>query len=202
MKYGVIWFLHLDPLVQFSRIAVLISFVVGFITPIDSILFLLSWILFAISLVITLGTCFMHIPSSQKVEKFISQYEDDFCKKQETEFRNYEKVKIIPLRCFSNNSKVKMSRWIGSKKIYDTLVMLAWVETQNARWLICDEKPLSRDLGNTTKRYEIKDFKDVKIEKETPDVDGEVNWSMKIDDVCLKFCCKDDYHLSDFLNNT
>jgi len=202
MKYGAIWFLHLDPLVQFSRIAVLISFVVGFITPIDSILFLLSWILFAISLVITLGTCFMHIPSSQKVEKFISQYEDDFCKKQETEFRNYEKVKIIPLRCFSNNSKVKMSRWIGSKKIYDTLVMLAWVETQNARWLICDEKPLSRDLGNTTKRYEIKDFKDVKIEKETPDVDGEVNWSMKIDDVCLKFCCKDDYHLSDFLNNT
>jgi hypothetical protein len=94
-----------------------------------------------------------------------------------------------------------MSRWIGSKKIYDTLVMLAWVETQNERWLICDEKSLIRDLSNTTKRYEIKDFKDVKAEKGTPDADGEVNWSLKIGDVCLKFRCKDDYHLHDFVNH-
>ena len=67
---------------------------------------------------------------------------------------------------------------------------------------VCDEKPLTRDLGNTTKRYEVKDFKDVKVEKETPNADGEVNWSLKIDDVCLRFCCKDDYHLRDFLKLT
>lgn len=199
MKYGAIWFLRLDALIQFSRIAVILCFIVGFVTMIGSILFILSWILFAIFLVITIATCFMHIPSSQKVEKFITQYEDDFCKKQKTEFRNYEKAKITTLRCFSNDSKVNMSRWVGSKKIYSTLMMLAWIETKNAIWLICDEKPLTRDLGNTTKRYEIKDFKDVKIEKEAPDVDGEVNWSLQINGVCLKFCCKDDYHLRDFL---
>ena len=200
MKYGAIWFLHLDAPIQFSRIAVLLTFIAGCFSTIGSILFILSWILFAIFLVITICTCFMHIPSSQKVDKFVSQYEDDFCNKQKTEFRNYGKVKITTLRCFSNDSKVNMSRWVGSKKIYSTLIMLAWVETKNALWLVCDEKPLTRDLGNTTKRYEVKDFKDVKVEKETPNADGEVNWSLKIDDVCLKLCCKDDYHLRDFLN--
>ena len=142
----------------------------------------------------------MHIPSSQKVEKFISQYEDDFCNRQKIEFRNYGQVKITTLQCFSNDSKVNMSRWIGHKKIYSTLVMLAWIETKNALWLVCDKKPLNRDLGNTTKRYEVKDPTDVQVEKETPDVDGEVNWSLKIDGTCLRFCCKDDFRLRDFLN--
>lgn len=200
MKYGTLWFLHLDALVQFARIIVILSFIAGFVTTIGSILFILSWILFAISFPITICSAFIRIPSSQKVEKFISKYEADFCERQKIEFRNCGQVKITTLQCFSNDSKVKLSRWIERKKIHSTLIMLAWVETQNALWLVYDKKPLNRDVEHTTKRYEVKDFADIQIEKETPDADDEVNWSLKIDGTCLRFCCKDDFHLREFLN--
>jgi len=200
MKFGTIWFLHLDALIQSARIAVILCFIVGFVTQIGSILFLLSWILFAIFLVITVCTCFMHIPSGKKVEKFISQYETDFLEKQKTEFRNCERVKITALRCFSNDARWNMSRWIGSKKIYSTLVMLAWVETKEDLWLIHDEKSLSTNQPNVTSRYKINDIGNVKVEKDTPDADGEVRWRLTVEDVTYQFVCKEDYHFRDFLN--
>ena len=132
--------------------------------------------------------------------KMRAKYEADFCERQKIEFRNCGQVKITTLQCFSNDSKVKLSRWIERKKIHSTLIMLAWVETQNALWLVYDKKPLNRDVEHTTKRYEVKDFADIQIEKETPDADDEVNWSLKIDGTCLRFCCKDDFHLREFLN--
>jgi len=199
MKYGAIWFLRLDALIQFSRIAVILCFIVGFVTMIGSILFILSWILFAIFLVITIATCFMHIPSSKKVEKFIADYEADFLQKIKAEFRNYQSVKLTTLRCYSNDSKMNLSRWIGSKKIYGTLTMLAWVETKDEIWLIQDEKSLTRDQKNVTTRQKINTFRDVTVTKEPADPDGEVNWSLQIADHTLRFCGKDDYHLRDFL---
>ncbi len=42
-------------------------------------------------------------------------------------------------------------------------------------------------------------LRDVTVSKEPADPDGEVNWSLQIADHTLCFCCKDDYHLRDFL---
>ena len=77
MKYGLIWFLYLDIPIQIARILVIPCFAIGFVSTIGSVLFIVSWVLFAVSLLITLCTCFMHIPSTTKVEKFISQYEKE-----------------------------------------------------------------------------------------------------------------------------
>ena len=71
MKYGVIWFLHLDTPIQCARIGVLLFLALGFVVTIGSLLFILSWLLFAVCLIVTVCTFFMHIPSSQKVERFV-----------------------------------------------------------------------------------------------------------------------------------
>ena len=41
MKYGLIWFLHLDTPIQFARIAIIPLFVIGFVATIGSVLFIL-----------------------------------------------------------------------------------------------------------------------------------------------------------------
>ena len=114
------------------------------------------------------------------------------------EFRNERNVGIKTLRCFAADKKRGLSRWVGSKKFYGTLVMLARVQTKDGCWLIRDETSLCRDLPNTLTRYKMERFEDLEIQKEATDADGEVRWSLRFADVCFHCACKDDYHLRDF----
>ena len=199
MKFGTIWFLHLDVLIKISRWAVAVCFVIGFIIPIASSLFVLAWTLFALFLAITLITFFIHFPNDEKILKMISDYEKDFQEKLTNEFRNYQKAKVTTLQCFAVDKKRSLSRWIGKKKIYSKLVVLAWVETKEELWLIRNEKSLSHDRPSHITRYKIDSKSEIKSEIGAEDDDGMVNWSLKVADESFRFCCKEDYHLRDFL---
>ena len=197
MKYGFMWFLRLDIPVQIARILVIPCFVWGFFATIRSIFFVIAWGLFAISLLITLCTFFMHIPSTEKVEKTISQHEKDFLEKQKTEFRTHRSIEILELKCFAANHRLRLSRRINKRKVYDTLVMLAWVKTNDGLWLVCDEKPLWRDAPAERRCYEIKNPAEVQIKKET-DTDDELKWCLKVGEDSFRVSCKNDYHFRDF----
>ena len=199
MKYGLIWFLYLDIPIQIARILVIPCFAIGFVSTIGSVLFIVSWVLFAVSLLITLCTCFMHIPSTTKVEKFISQYEKDFYEKQKTEFRKAKNINILPLTCFAVQKVPNFSRRIGKKKIRSTLVMLAWVKINDELWLVCDEQDLWRNVSHVTHRYQIASSTDVQIQQGTPNESGEVKWTLQVAGDRFAMCCKEDYHLRDFI---
>ena len=199
MKYGFIWFLHLDAPIQLARIIMVPCLIWGFFATIRSIFFIIAWTLFAVSLLITLCTFFMHIPSTEKVEKVISQYEKDFLEKQKREFRDHKNVEILELKCFAANKVLRLSRWIGKQKIYDTLVMFAWIKTQEGLWLAYDEKPLWIDTPSDRKCYEIQNPSDVKIEKSIT-ATGDLKVSLQINGDRFLVTCKDDYHFRDFVD--
>ena len=199
MKYGFIWFLHLDTPLQIARIAVIPCFLNGFFARIGSLSFFLSWAFFLISLLITLCTFFMHIPSTEKVEKFIFQYEKDFLERQKTEFRSHKNVEVLELKCFAANKGIRMSRKISERRIFDTLVLFAWVETQEGLWLAYDEKPLWTDAPADKQCYEIKNPEEIKITKTVADI-GEIKLSFEIDGDSFYVSCRDDYHFRDFVN--
>ena len=200
MKFGAIWFLHLDFLIKISRWAAAAFFVLGLTVPILGSLFVISWVLFGIFFAIALSTFFIHFPSNEKILKIISDQERDFEEQQKNEFRNYQKVKITTLQCFSIDKKTSLCRWIGKKKIYSELVILAWVETKDELWLIRNEKSLRHDRPAVITKYRIHSLEDVQSEKEAADSDGMANWHLQIGEESFAFCCKDDYHLRDFLN--
>lgn len=199
MKFGLTWFLHLDTPIQVARIITVPCLIWGFFAQIRSIFFVLAWGLFFISLLITICTCFMHIPSTEKVEKFISKYENEFLERQKTEFRNHKNVEILELKCFADNKKIRLCRRIGKKKIFDTLVIFAWVKTQDGLWLVYDEKALWKDSPAKRKKYQIYTPEEVQITK-IDAIDGEIKWSLQVVRDSFRVSCKDDYHFRDFLN--
>ena len=199
MKYGFIWFLHLDKVIQFARIAVIPCLVWGFLAKIHSIFFALSWVLFFVSLLITLCTFFMHIPSTEKVEKAISQCERDFVEKQKTDFCKHRNVEILELKCFAANKGMRLCRKINERKIYDTLCMLAWVQTNEGLWLAYEEKPLWIDAPSNRGCYEIKNSEEFQVFK-SPAGLGEVKLSFEIERDSFCVSCRDDYHCRDFIN--
>ena len=200
MSFGLIWFLHLDIPIQFSRIAVILCLIVGFVVPIDSPIFIIAWILFVICLIITVCTFFMHIPSNERMENFIAHYEKDFQEKLKSEFRNYSNVKITTLQCYDYSKSTKLNRWIGSKHIYGSLAMLSWVETKNEVWLIRDEKSLGRNTPNNMTRYKLDKFEDVSINIGSANINGEVIWNLQVNNEVFQFVCKEDFHFRDFLD--
>ena len=199
MKFGLTWFLRLDTPIQIARIITIPCLIWVFFAPIRSIFFVLALSLFIASLLITICTCFMHIPSTEKVEKFISKYESEFLEKQKIEFRNHKNVEILELKCFADNRKIRLCRRIGKKKIFDTLVMLAWVETQDGLWLVYDEKALWRDSPANKKSHQIHAPKEIQITKIDANND-EIIWSLQVGGDFFRMSCKEDYHFRDFIN--
>ena len=199
MKYGFIWFLHLDKPIQLARIAIIPCFIWGFFATIRSIFFVIAWGLFAVSLLITLCTFFMHIPSTEKVEKFISECKKDFVEKQKTNFYKYKKVEILELNGFAANKGIRFSRRIGKRKIFDTLVMLAWVQCDDEVWLAYEERTLWGEFPADRRCYQIHNPSDVQIRKITTH-DEEMKWSLQVEEDKFLVSCKDDYHFRDFVN--
>ena len=81
MKFGVLWFLHLDKILQCFKFFLIPLFVIGFVTPIDSKIFLVSWCLFGICALISIVVFAIRPPSNAKMEDFISKYQEEFREK-------------------------------------------------------------------------------------------------------------------------
>ena len=200
MKFGVLWFLHLDKILQCFKFFLIPLFVIGFVTPIDSKIFLVSWCLFGICALISIVVFAIRPPSNAKMEAFISKYQEEFREKRANEFRNYSKVEMQMLLCFSDAGKVKFTHMLGRKTVRSRLVMLAFVRTKDELWLIVSEKSLLSGRPAETKRYQLEHINDIQW-NQTPVDEDEMAFVVRIQNDKFELFVRNDYHLRDFISN-
>ena len=198
MKYGILWFLHLNVILPASKFAVVPFFIVGFIVPIDSFIFPLAWLLFAVCCVVAILTIRVQVPSTGMVTDFIEKNSLDFENKIKGEFKNSSSVEFLTLQSFAQKSTMKLSREVGRKKIYGCLVMLGLVRTNDELWLLRSDLTLYKKGEATTYRYKIENPADVAFDKQNIG-EEEVKINVTINNEKFTVFCRDDYHLKYFL---
>ena len=198
MKYGILWFLHLNVILPFSKFAVIPCFIIGFIVPIDSFIFPLAWLLFAVFSVVAILMIRVQVPSTGMVADFVEKNSLDFENKIKGEFKNSNSVEFLTLQSFAQKSSMKLSRQVGRKRIYGCLVMLGWVRTNGELWLLRSDLTLYKKGEATTYRYKIENPADVAFDKQNIE-EEEVKINVTINNEKFTVFCPDNYHLKYFL---
>jgi len=147
MRFGVIWFLHLDKFFQSFKFFLIPSFIIGFVTTVGSPIFLVSWALFGICGLLALFTLFIRPPSNTRMEAFITKYETEFKEKRLNEFRNHSKAEVQTLTCFADINQIKFTHALGRNTVHTCLVMLGFVRTKDELWLIVQYVKFCREKG-------------------------------------------------------
>lgn len=199
MRFGIIWFWHLDKLLQSFKFFIIPFFILGFVTTVGSPIFLASWALFGICGLLALVTLFIRPPSNARMEAFISKYETEFKEKRANEFQKHSKVEVQTLTCFADINQIKFTHALGRNVVHTRLVMLAFVRTKDELWLVVDEKSLLSKRSAETKRYRLDNVKDVQFDQSPVD-DDEMNLVIQIQNDTLNLFVRSDYHLRDFIS--
>ncbi|MBR3894443.1 MAG: hypothetical protein IKJ35_04775 [Clostridia bacterium] len=199
MRFGIIWFLHLDKLLQSFKFFIIPFFILGFVTTVGSPIFLASWALFGICGLLALFTLFIRPPSSARMEAFITKYETEIKEKRANEFRKYSQVEVQTLTCFSNANNIKLTHALGRNVVHTRLVMLAFVRTKDELWLVVDEKSLLSKRPAETKRYRIENVKEIKFDQ-TPVDEDEMNLVIQVQNDTLNLFVRSDYHMREFIS--
>lgn len=199
MRFGVIWFLHLDKLLQSFKFFLIPSFIIGFVTTVGSPIFLVSWALFGICGLLALFTLFIRPPSNARMEAFITKYETEFKEKRLNEFRNHSKAEVKTLTCFADINQIKFTHALGRNVVHTRMVVLAFVRTKDELWLVVDEKSLLSKRPAETKRYRIENIKDIKFDQ-IPVGEDEMNLVIQVQNDTLNLFVRSDYHLREFIS--
>ena len=208
MQFGIIWLLSLGGFIWGARLSAVLWFVIGFVLPFDSVVFPIAWILFALSMIVTVITLFVHVPTNKQMEDFISRCEKEFKEILKSEFLAYPNVEFLTFQGFSNGKRIKATRLLERKNVHGYLViqnvhgylvMLAWARTKEDLWLVIDERPLYKSAPNVTSRYKVADSNDVRISYESIE-DQEAKMTIQTNNNCYCVFCREDFYLRDFVN--
>ena len=202
MKFGILWFLHLDKVLALVKFGVIPFFIIGFVVPITSPIFVISWILFGLCAVLALTTFAIRPPSDAMMEKYIAEYQDSFEERLNKDFRNYSGVKTKTVQCFADRKHMKITHILGRKNIHGYLVLLAIVQTKEETFLIREEKALYKTERAQRMKYQIMGKNDIQISETSlcDEDNSDLLVAVQLQDFSFSVFVRNDYHYRDFID--
>ena len=197
MKKGFLFFLNMGRITTIARISIIPLFLCVINIPFHSILYTLSCILFALSILLSM----IPAPSDRTAEKVINEFELDLrqrllncCRVKDGNaviLKGYEKVGLMVLR-----------RGLGKEVIYPHLVAIGFLQTMDKTVLIVAKKTM---LSAAPVEYqEIECVQDTRFLIQSKPIDeeesiAEVTFSVENAQQAILMYAKMDYHYRDLL---